>query len=176
MFLKVLYIVCSPKGNGKCPSNQFLENDEVAFNLAAMSQCEQVGARVTYGTQLMWIRKNLQLVRIRVKLSYAECGGEKKGRTYILRFALWHPSNHTRQNQPLHMYSAKLKHVARCVGDLSPCLGRSVIQISVVQLSSFHPFYYFMFHMFISRYKWHSPLIVKCICLPILKRTVIFPG
>jgi hypothetical protein len=33
----------------------FLENDEIVFHLAAMSQCEQ-GLRVIDGTQLMRIR------------------------------------------------------------------------------------------------------------------------
>jgi hypothetical protein len=43
LFLKILYIVCSPNGNEKRPSTQFLENDEIVFHLAAMSQCEQEG-------------------------------------------------------------------------------------------------------------------------------------
>jgi hypothetical protein len=34
----------------------FLENDEIVFHLAAMSQCEQEGLRVIYGTQLKQIR------------------------------------------------------------------------------------------------------------------------
>jgi hypothetical protein len=43
LFLKILYVVCGLNGNGKLLSTQFLENDEVAFHLAAMSQCEQGG-------------------------------------------------------------------------------------------------------------------------------------
>jgi hypothetical protein len=43
LFLKILYFVCSPNYNGKCLSTQFLENDEIVFYLAAMSQCEQGG-------------------------------------------------------------------------------------------------------------------------------------
>jgi hypothetical protein len=40
---KILYVVCSPNGNGKHPSIHFLENDEIVFHLAAMSQCKQGG-------------------------------------------------------------------------------------------------------------------------------------
>ncbi len=37
----------SPSSNGKRPSTQFLENDEIVFHLAAVSQCEQE-VRVIY--------------------------------------------------------------------------------------------------------------------------------
>jgi hypothetical protein len=53
--LQNLYLVCSPNGNGKRPSTEFLENDEIVLHLAAMSQCEQ-GGEVRYGTQLMLLR------------------------------------------------------------------------------------------------------------------------
>ncbi len=43
LLIKVMYIVCSPNGNKKHLSTQFLENDEIIFHLAAMSQCEQEG-------------------------------------------------------------------------------------------------------------------------------------
>ncbi len=68
--LKILYVVCSPNGYGKCPSTQFLENDEIVFHLAAMSPCESGGLRVVYGTQLMQIRSNVQLMRIRVNSNF----------------------------------------------------------------------------------------------------------
>jgi hypothetical protein len=35
LFLKILYFVCSLNGNRKGPITQFLENDEIAFHLAA---------------------------------------------------------------------------------------------------------------------------------------------
>jgi hypothetical protein len=41
--LKILNIICCPNGYGKRLSTQFLENDEIVFHLAAMSQCEQGG-------------------------------------------------------------------------------------------------------------------------------------
>jgi hypothetical protein len=41
IYLNILYVVCSPNGNGKVLSPQFLENDESVFHLAAMSQYEQ---------------------------------------------------------------------------------------------------------------------------------------
>jgi hypothetical protein len=43
LFFKILYVFCCPSGNGKCPSTKFLENDEIVFHLAVMSQCEQGG-------------------------------------------------------------------------------------------------------------------------------------
>jgi hypothetical protein len=41
--LKVLNVVCSPNSNGKRPRLNFLENDDIVFHLAVMSQCEQGG-------------------------------------------------------------------------------------------------------------------------------------
>ncbi len=38
-FIKILYIVCSLNGNGKRPSAQLFENDEIVFHLVVMSQC-----------------------------------------------------------------------------------------------------------------------------------------
>jgi hypothetical protein len=43
LFLKILNVVCSPNWNGKGLRLNFLENDDIVFNLAAMSQCEQGG-------------------------------------------------------------------------------------------------------------------------------------
>jgi hypothetical protein len=38
---KILFVVCSLKGNGKRLNTKFLKDDEIVFHLAAMSQCEQ---------------------------------------------------------------------------------------------------------------------------------------
>jgi hypothetical protein len=56
-FLKILHVVCSSKGNGNVRVINFLENDEIVFYLAAMTQCEQ-GVRVILyiGLKLMRIR------------------------------------------------------------------------------------------------------------------------
>ncbi len=44
LFFKIRYVVCSPNDNdGKHLSTQFLENDEIVFHLAVMSQCEKGG-------------------------------------------------------------------------------------------------------------------------------------
>ncbi len=39
----MLYDFSNPNGNGKRPSTQFWENNEIVFHLVAMSQCEQGG-------------------------------------------------------------------------------------------------------------------------------------
>ncbi len=44
---KILYVVCSPNGNIKCPANSFLEKDEIMFHLAAR-QCEGGGEGHTW--------------------------------------------------------------------------------------------------------------------------------
>jgi hypothetical protein len=40
---EIFYVVCSVNSNGKCPSTQFFENNEIVFHLALMSQCEERG-------------------------------------------------------------------------------------------------------------------------------------
>ncbi len=43
LFVKILHVVCSPNGNGKRLSTQFLENDEIVFHLVTVSHCKQRG-------------------------------------------------------------------------------------------------------------------------------------
>jgi hypothetical protein len=47
---KILYLVCSMNGNEKRQSTQFLENDEIVFHLAVMTQCEQGGEVRIWGS------------------------------------------------------------------------------------------------------------------------------
>ncbi len=69
IFLKILFVVCSPLDKGKCPSIAFSEYDEIIFHLAAMSQSEQGGKGHIWDSAHV-VRSNLQLVRIRVNVYY----------------------------------------------------------------------------------------------------------
>ncbi len=91
MFLKILYNICSCNNNVRRLSTKLSE--KIVFNLAAMNQCEE-GVRIIFRTQLMRIRRNLQLVRVRVEswcLSETSLkhGGVWYNREPEVNFSMW---------------------------------------------------------------------------------------